>query len=167
MSAPGMELVLTQAKALLIASMAAKVAALNSEYDDAYVLAAPDAASGYYVGLDLPSRSDFAKLSLPALCLCTWRSAPAEPRIGNEYEIEQGIVVGALVSAQDRVDQLFLTLRVTRAVIEILAAEESLDCGQCKYRGTDWRQRDLAPSKANYTLGSSVLAFAIVTHETP
>ena len=135
MSMPGIEEVLAQMKAKLIADLPAKVAALNSEYADAFDLAAPDAAS-YRQVFDPQDEAELAMVTFPAVVLRPEpESVTDETPFGDEYGIEHLVEVAFIVGYAAREVQETRLLRYMRAAKEILGPQASLVCGQCKYQG--------------------------------
>jgi len=132
---PGIEEVLAQMKAKLIADLPAKVATLNSEYSDAVDLVAPDAAS-YRQVFDPQDEAELAMVAFPAVVLRPEpESVTDEPSLGDEYGIEHLVEVAFIVGYAERKAQETRLLRYMRAAKEILGPQASLVCGQCRYHG--------------------------------
>lgn len=135
MSMPGIEEVLAQMKAKLLADLPAKVSALNSEYADAADLVAPDAGS-YRQVFDPQDEAELAMVTFPAVVLRPEpESVTDEPSLGDEYGIEHLVEVAFIVGYAAREAQETRLLRYMRAAKEILGPQASLVCGQCRYHG--------------------------------
>jgi hypothetical protein len=174
MSMPLIERVLSEALAVLKAGMATKLAALATEYGDGVTLAAPDTTTGYWCDVRPPDpqrEADFGILTQPTICLWPTNVSPTAAdtpvNFAGEYALEQSFVAAVVVRGDTQQQSGLRQMRYVRAVVEMLAAQSSLACGQCLYRGTDWRERDLTPDEANYTLQGVISAFSVVTFETP
>jgi hypothetical protein len=168
----GIERVLVEAKAVLVAGMVAKLAALVAEYADGITLPAPDTTTGYWCDVRLPDpadAADFGPLTQPTICIAPLEDSPLasdpNPSIADEYAVANDFVVAVVVRGDTQAQSGKRQMRYMRAVKELLAASASLTCGQCLWRGTDWRQRDLTPDEADYTLQGVVAAFVVITYE--
>jgi hypothetical protein len=167
----GVERVLTEALAVLKAGMSAKLTALAAEYADSVTLPVPDSSTGYWCDVEPPdpdSSIDMGSISQPTICVWPLNVAPeGGPDLSNTYELAQPFVVGVIVRADTKAQSGKRQMRYVRAVVELLAAVDSLTCGQCLYTGTDWTQRELTPSEADYTLQGVLSGFVCTTFETP
>lgn len=137
----------------LKADMPAKVAALNTEYDDAYTLTAPAAESYFDHAVD------------PFSLTCEWPAVvllddgDAEDPEQSNFElhvIAYRVIVDVIVRGQDATEMTAKLRRYKRAAIEILTARHALapTCTNCTYeRGsgaelTDPSSGDLLQDKA-------------------
>lgn len=169
----GIERVLTEAKTVLTAGMVAKLAALVAEYADGITLPAPDTTTGYWCDVRLPDpadAADFGPLTQPTICIAPSEDSPLatsdpNPSISDEYAVANSFVVAVVVRGDTQAQSGKRQMRYVRAIKELLAASASLVCGQCLWQGTDWRQRDLTPDEADYTLQGVVSAFTVITYE--
>jgi len=169
----GIERVLDQALAALKAGMGTKLDALETEYGDSLVLAEPSTSTGYWCHVRPPDPAnveDWGDLTQPSILLwpaqdaLTATSSP-NPNIANEYAVSTDLIVAVAVRADTQAQSDDRQMRYVRAVKEVLCASSALACGQCLWSGTDWRQRDIVPSEADYTLQAVVSAFTVITFE--
>ncbi|MDD5518920.1 MAG: hypothetical protein PHV98_06175 [Candidatus Omnitrophica bacterium] len=144
----GVEPILVAMEAALKNGMAAKVAALNAEYADAYTLATI-AADAYY--WHLPSvEGGRILIGLPAIVLITEPATPGESN-PDFYETHYSIVADVLVRGTDGGDVTRRCLRYNRAVKEILAARNSLSISgaSCTFAG-EHRHETTEPASGDY-----------------
>lgn len=128
----GMESLLDSIVTTLQGGMAAKVAALNSAYNDAHVLTAP-ATGSYYTELVDPLAPNFA---VPAIIVAGYRGEPVAQN-GRVFEMTWPCAVIALVRGSDAHDTSRKLYRYARAIKEILLSPSS-SAPMCTLMTEDW-----------------------------
>jgi hypothetical protein len=161
---PGVEEVLAQMKAKLIADLPAKVTALNSEYGDAADLVAPDAGN-YRQVFDPQDEAELAMVTFPAVVLRPEpESVTGGPDIGDEYRVEHAVEVAFIVGYDLRERQETRLLRYMRAAKEIFGPQASLDCGSTAYHGGGFAR---TWTTSNGIVRDVALMFTVTTQQTP
>jgi len=130
----GIEAIIDAMIAKLQADMPAKIAALNAEYDDAYVLTEIPATSYYWY---VPKVQQGAlNIELPAIVLINRPAAPGDLNPA-QIEMHYSIVADALVRGEDGAAVSRLVWRYNRAIKEILAQRHALaaTCTTCTFAG--------------------------------
>ena len=164
MSMLGIEQVLAQMKAKLLADLPDKVAALNSEYADGIAITAPDASS-YRQVFDPQDEAELALVAFPAAVLHPEpESVIGEPSVGGEYQIEHAVEVAFIVGYDARDRQETRLLRYMRAAKEILGPLDSLDDGSVAYRGGGFAR---TWTTSNGIVRDVALIFTTTVYETP
>jgi len=148
MALVGVERILTAMVSALQTNMAAKLTALNAEYDDDYVLT--DIAEGSYYWYLPAIQGGRIMAELPAIALITEPAAPGDSN-PDIYEMHYSVVVVALVRGTDGQDLTRRCLRYNRAVKEILATRHSLAASgvSCTFAG-EHRHETTEPASGDY-----------------
>lgn len=162
----GIEQVLAQVIAKLQADLPAKVAALNAEYADVYVLTVPATASYDTVFEEDTATALMARGGFPAVVVSPQPESVIDlPAMGDEYGIEHAIEVAVIVQVADWRVQQTLLMRYLRALKEILGAEAALACGSCRYEGGGFARRWVL-SQHN-VLRDIAAVFTVTTYQRP
>lgn len=161
---PGVEEVLAQMKAKLLADLTAKAAALNAEYGDGIEITAPAAAS-YLRKFDPADQAELETVVFPAIVL---RPEPEDvtdgPDIGDEYQIEHAVELAFIVGYDARERQETRLLRYMRAAKEILGPQNSLLAGFTAYHGGGFAR---TWTTTNGIVRDIALVFTVTTLQIP
>ena len=137
MTMPGIEQVLSQVISALQTNMTAKVAALNGEYADAYVLTVPATAS-YLTTFDKPTALQLTRQAggYPAVIIEPQpETVEGDSDLSDGYVISHGVQVSFIVRSIDPVAQQKLLMRYMRAAKEILGQQAIIAAGDAFYEG--------------------------------
>jgi len=166
MSMYGIEQVIEQVIDKLKADMPAKILALNAEYADVYLLSTPVEASYEIVFDKETAERIWSRGGYPAVIV---EPQPeyviGTPALGDEYAVGHVVQVSVVVNVADwRAHQIML-MRYLRAVKEILAPQNALACGGCRYRGGGFKsQFNLAK---NEVLRDIAAVFLVTVYQRP
>jgi hypothetical protein len=164
----GVEEVMDAVLARLKAGMATKCAMLQSAYGNTIPLSAPSTTTGYWCEMrppDTKKAEDFGAFTQPTICIWPLTEEPGERNVPGEYDSKHGIFVGIVLRAATQNESTRAIARYVRAVKEVLCLPGVLVIGTCDWVGTDWRQRDLTPDKADYTFQSALVGFTVTLYD--
>ena len=166
MSMYGIEQVIEQAQAKLIADMPAKILALNAEYADEYLLTVP-AESSYDTVFDKETAERlWARGGYPAVIIEPLpENVVGDVAFDDEYAVAHAVQVSAVVNVADWHAHQILLMRYLRAIMEILGRQNALACGGCRYKGGGFKsQFNLAK---NEVLRDIAAVFVVTTYQRP
>ena len=154
----GIEAVIREVLAVLVAGMPAKLAALAAEYGDGVAPAAP-AAEGYLLHVARP-------LPTPPLIIVLAQPESSEPEgLPSEIPMTYAVQVDVVTRAADPAASTVELWRYWRAVKELLLATNALAVGDCTLRGVDWSQPTITDPDSGDELADIPGVFNVTTYE--